>query len=309
MTGPAATQAETVLNGKLGELLIARHPRWNEHNLFIDSTHVLRDHPAEKIDVLVVSDGGQPVAVEAKFGRNASQLKRQVEARLGKVVRVNSLPIETGVSVVYPDGLTSGGLEPSPLRFAVHQGQPDGTATRWPARDDEWLSGTVDDLADTVELLSLSERMVREGESRLEEGVRAGSTRLRSLAEGTDVEDHIGQVLHQEPGEQTCRMAIAILTNAFIFHRAVEGHPGIPRVKEVMGMRGTPSHRRVLEVWERILAVNYWPVFSIASEILTWIPERIANPVLAFVNDVASDLVAFRGRHLPRPGGSHVPRR
>ena len=151
----------------------------------------------------------------------------------------------------------------------------------------------MDDLADTVELLSLSERMVREGESRLEEGVRAGSARLRSLAEGTDVEDRIGQVLHQEPGEQTCRMAVAILTNAFIFHRAVEGHPGIPRMREVLGMRGTPSHRRVLEVWERILEVNYWPVFSIASEILTWIPERIANPVLAFVNEVASDLVDF----------------
>ena len=293
MTGPAAIQAETVLNGKLGELLIARHPRWNEHNVFIDSTHVLRDHAAEQIDVLVVSDGGQPVAVEAKFGRNASQLRQQVEARLGKVVGVNALPIETGVSVVYPDRLTSGGLEQAPLRFAVHQDQPDGTATRWPERDDEWLSGTVDDLADTVELLSLSERMVREGESRLEEGVRAGSARLRSLAEGTDVEDRIGQVLHQEPGEQTCRMAVAILTNAFIFHRAVEGHPGIPRMREVLGMRGTPSHRRVLEVWERILEVNYWPVFSIASEILTWIPERIANPVLAFVNEVASDLVDF----------------
>ncbi|MYC63303.1 MAG: hypothetical protein F4X16_10820 [Caldilineaceae bacterium SB0661_bin_34] len=35
MTGPSATQAETVLNGKLGDLLIARHPRWNEHNVFI----------------------------------------------------------------------------------------------------------------------------------------------------------------------------------------------------------------------------------------------------------------------------------
>ncbi len=76
MTGPAAVQAETVLNGKLGELLIARHPRWNEHNVFIDSTRVLRDHEAEKIDVLVVAGGGQLVAVEAKFRRDASQLKR-----------------------------------------------------------------------------------------------------------------------------------------------------------------------------------------------------------------------------------------
>ena len=293
MTGPSATQAETVLNGKLGELLIARHPRWNEHNVFIDSTQVLRGHEAEKIDVLVVADGGQPVAVEAKFSRNASQLRRQVESRLGKVVKVNSLHIETGVSVVYPDGLTSGGLEQARFQFAVHQSQPDGTAARWPEQDNEWLTGTMDDLADTVELLSLSERMVREGETRLEEGVRAGSMRLRTRAEGTDVEDRIGQVLHQEPGEQTCRMAIAILTNAFIFHRAVEGHPGIPRMEETQGMDGTPSRSRVLGVWEQILQINYWPIFSIASEILTWIPERIANPVLKFVNDVASDLVDF----------------
>ena len=136
MTGPSATQAETVLNGKLGELLIARHPRWNEHNVFIDSTQVLRGHEAEKIDVLVVADGGQPVAVEAKFSRNASQLRRQVESRLGKVVKVNSLHIETGVSVVYPDGLTSGGLEQARFQFAVHQSQPDGTAARWPEQDD-----------------------------------------------------------------------------------------------------------------------------------------------------------------------------
>ena len=173
MTGPLATQVETVLNGKLGELFIARHPRWNEHNVFIDATRVLRDHEAEKIDVLVVADGGQPVAVEAKFRRNAPQLRRQVEGCLGKVVKVNPLPIETGVSVVYPDGLTSGDLEQARLRFAMHQGQPDSTAARWPERDAEWLSGTMDDLADIVELLSLSERMVQEG-------VRAGSMRLHT---------------------------------------------------------------------------------------------------------------------------------
>ena len=34
--------------------------------------------------------------------------------------------------------------------------------------------------------------------------------RLRSRAEGTDVEDRIGQVLHQEPGEQTCRRAAVL---------------------------------------------------------------------------------------------------
>ena len=71
------------------------------------------------------------MAVEAKFRRNVSQLKRQVEARLGKVGRVNSLPIETGVSVVYPDGLTSGELEQVRLWFAAHQVRKDLDAALW----------------------------------------------------------------------------------------------------------------------------------------------------------------------------------
>ena len=173
MTGPSATQAETVLNGKLGELLINRHPRWNEHNVFIDSTHVLRDHPAEKIDVLVAADGGQPVAIEAKFKPNASQLRKQVEGRLGKVVKANGLEIEAAVSVVCPEGLSAGQLERAELSLAIHQAQPDGTATRWPEQDGTWLSGTVDDVADVVEVLTLSERLVQEGGNPIVRG-RAG---------------------------------------------------------------------------------------------------------------------------------------
>ena len=191
-----------------------------------------------------------------------------MEARLGKVVKVNSLYIEAGVSVVYPDGLTAGALEQAPLQFAVHQGQVSGSATRWPALIDKWLSGTVDDLADAIELLSLSERLVGEGETRLEEGVRAGSTRLRNLAEGTDIEDRFGQVLHQEPGEQTCRMAIAILTNAFIFHRAVEGHPDIPRTEATKGISGDS----VLETGSGDLGTNS------QDQLLAHLQHRPRNP-------------------------------
>ena len=181
MPSTAPAQAETVLNGKLGELLINRHPRWNEGNVFIDSSRVLRNSEAEKIDVLVAADGGQPVAIEAKFKPNASQLRKQVEGRLGKVVKANGLEIEAAVSVVYPEGLSAGQLERAELSLAIHQARPDGTATRWPEQDGTWLSGTVDDVADVVEVLTLSERLVQEGETRLSEGVQVGSKQLQCL--------------------------------------------------------------------------------------------------------------------------------
>ena len=287
-------QAETVLNGKLGELLINRHPRWNEGNVFIDSSRVLRNSEAEKIDVLVAADGGQPVAIEAKFKPNASQLRKQVEGRLGKVVKANGLEIEAAVSVVYPEGLSAGQLERAELSLAIHQARPDGTATRWPEQDGTWLSGTVDDVADVVEVLTLSERLVQEGETRLSEGVQVGSKQLSALSENTDVERTIGEVLHQEAGEQTTRMAVAILTNAFVFHRAVEGQEGVPFVDETFPpSRRSPVRERTLQAWGKILDINYWPIFSIASNILDWIPDRIANPVLQTVNEVAGDLVDF----------------
>ena len=114
------------------------------------------------------------------------------------------------------------------------------------------------------------------------------------MSENTNVERKIGEVLHQEAGEQTTRMAVAILTNAFVFHRAVEGQEGVPFVDETFppSLR-SPVRERTMQAWGKILEINYWPIFSIARNILDRIPDRIANPVLKTVNEVAGDLVDF----------------
>ena len=58
--------------------------------MFIDPAHVLRDLPAEKINLLRVSDEGQRMTVDPKYGRSSSHLKGQVEV------------------VADPDGLSAG---------------------------------------------------------------------------------------------------------------------------------------------------------------------------------------------------------
>ncbi len=63
----------------------------------------------------------------------------------------------------------------------------------------------------------------------LEEGVSQAATHLRTAME-TDRPEVLAKVaeeLHQEDGEQTSRMAMAIVANALTVHTAIAGTFGI----------------------------------------------------------------------------------
>ena len=285
-------QREEILNAELGKLLIARHPSWSESNVHIDSTHTIRGQSGLKIDVLVENPVGQPVAMETKFdaSRVGTALREQVEDRIGLTIDQTGSVIESGISVVYPPGLTGSGVAGARLRYAVHQLAGGDTVTRWPERDDEWIEGSVDDLADAVEVVSLSEKRIREGEQLLSHGVQDASSLLEALGRGTAFGAAIAEVLHQEQSQQTTRMSVAIVVNAFVFHYAIEGQADIPPVSGGSGRRGFVKSR-VLKTWETILEVNYWPIFSIAKDVLEVVPARLANPLLDKAHEVAEELL------------------
>ena len=100
------------------------------------------------------------------------------------------------------------------------------------------------------------------------------------------------ETLCQEAGEQTARMAMAILANALTFQTMLAGVHEI-RTLDTLRRRGVLPKAPVLREWERILKVNYWPIFHVAREVLIPIPDRVAaaaaRPTCA---DVASELEA-----------------
>ena len=284
-------QREEILNGELGRLLIDQHPAWSERNVYIDSTDTIREHSGLKIDVLVENPGGQPVAIETKFEAAGvgTALQQQIADRIGLTINHSGNTIEAGVSVVYPSDLTSSGLRNADLRYAVHQLGEDDSVKRWP-EEGEWIVGSINDLADAVEVVSLSEKRIMQGEEVLSNGVHDASAPLESSAQGTSFNADLAAVLHQEEGEQTTRMAAAIIVNAFVFHYAIEGHHDIPDVSAGCGKSGFLK-RRVQKTWDAILDVNYWPIFSIAKDILQTVPTRLANPLLDAANNVAEQLL------------------
>ena len=161
---------------------------------------------------------------------------------------------------------------------------------RWPRAG--WIQGGVDDLAECVEHVSLSEQRVRRGLDLLEDAVSVTANDLRHLTENRspNVLHEMATILRQEDCEQTTRMATAILLNAFIFQAAIAGDHGIENPSSLRDRRGRASKPLVLDSWRDVLEINYWPIFKIALELLERIPDRDAGHVLNRLIQTSSEL-------------------
>ena len=259
---------EPQANGALARVLRARHPNWNDQTLYTERTNVIQEGTGKQPDIVVAAPRRQPVILETEFDP-AITVDQDATSRLGKHLLSTGEEIEGVLSVVLPESLKTADLEAidgAEFRYAKHYLNSSGKSVRWPAGSN-WLVGGVNDLADAVEYMSLWERQLARGTVVLEQVVRNAAGRLARHAED-DALAKIATDLHQEAGEQTERMASAICVSAFVFDAAIERQPGIPPVP----LSGSIDKGRLLGTWNTILAINYWPVFSIARNILSELP-------------------------------------
>ena len=287
-TGPR--KPETLVNGELASALRKRHPRWDRESLVAESTGVLRSEQ-KRPDILVLEAGRWPVAVETEF-EPARTVDADALARIGAHVARTGEPIEGVIAVRLPASLKTNpgaNVETARFEYAAHFLDAGGNPERHPASG--WIEGGVDELADAIEHLGLSERRLAQGTQLLERIVAETAGRL---AEGVpeNVLADMARVLHQSPGGQTWRMAGAILTSAFVFHAAIDGQPEIPRIQPLL-----PPNRltqsKLLTAWTEILKVNYWPIFSIARAIAEPMPARGFAAAMAPVRSGVEDLAAI----------------
>lgn len=259
--------------------------------MHIEEKGIIRGHPSWSPDLLIESQGGQPVVVEAKRHENSGEnVAERVESRLDELLETSGEKIEAGISLVYPRNLRAEDVKSATFSYAVHQIDADGNVVRWPLHQREFKTGNLLELADVIETVTLSLRLISHSERLLRDSIADASYYLLSKSKGTSLGQELANVLHQEPSEQTIRMAVAILVNAFVFHYAIEGTDSrVPKLSETRTESGMSSPRTV-NVWRRILQLNYWPVFSIARDLLQCIPEQFAEELLERVVDSAERL-------------------
>ncbi len=287
---------EIAFNLELSNVLRDKHPRWRDRTS-AEQTNVFRES-ARQPDVVIRPPGGVPVVLETEY-EPARGVEEDARKRLGSSLKYAGDQIEQTIAVRVPKDLSQAPqaelkhrIEGAEFRYCIYSLQAADAVIRWPTSG--WLVGDIDDLATCIENVALSERLLAQGTHILEQSIREAAGKLRESA-GTNALASIANSLHQEDGEQTSRMAMAIVANALVVHTAIVQAHDIATIDQLrIPGRSDVSKSRLLECWQHILDdINYYPIFRIASDLLLPIPDAAANAVLNRLAQAASDLAGL----------------
>ena len=92
--------------------------------------------------------------------------------------------------------------------------------------------------------------------------------------------------------DQTARISGAIIVNALLFQERIAGHPdyqgkGIPFILDIGGKFAENRKSKALAAWKKILAINYWPIFDAAIQIIDVLTAFPAGEVLRILAKAA----------------------
>ena len=285
--------SEATVNAALAEALRGKHPLWRD-SLGVEQSAVFAENRALRPDIVVCPQDAQPVVVETEF-EPAGTVERDAAGRLG-LKPVDGERLEQVIAVRLPADLLHGEADlpqrvaEAKFGYCVLSGEP-SAPSRWPAKG--WLAGGVDDLARCMEQAMTSARLVEQGIAVLEQGVRAAALAVERQAQagGSHLPAHLGEVLNQEPGTQTTRMAMTIVANALLFQDAIATAHKLPSMSELIALPERRWRMAVLDTWRRVLAeINYWPIFRLATDLLVPFDGRTGTAALRPLVRAAEEL-------------------
>ena len=130
----------------------------------------------------------------------------------------------------------------------------------------------------------------------LDKGVRLAGSRLYQ-SPGTV--DRVSRIFGAEPGDETANMAALVITNAMVFQDRLARNDAYYQPVKAAMRNGRFSSISLLQAWENILSVDYYPIFSMARDVVAELSEMEAPGVLEECAQTASELLGTGavGRH------------
>ena len=294
--------SEQAINIELGNQLAKMLPGFSK--IEAERTKVLAKKPGKRPDISITGQGRAPVIIEAEF-EPAINVEEEAKGRLKVRLKNQSLPVEAVIALIYPHELRQATnlkseLAKACLRYRVFYANND----RFPEHG--WLEGSIIDLADLIDLVAVPKSAFDRAVDILIAGINGAVSVLENSA-AIYLTDEIFSLLgladviqtqripeakkRELKNTQTRRIAGAILANALIFHERIAGvHKHIQPIDHVCGRFVANPKQDTLKAWENILAINYWPIFDAAKNIIHLLPAREASQILEILKNAAESI-------------------
>lgn len=301
--GDAMPTTEHTINDALALVLRSGRRLWRDPGIVRSENTGMLQGGTKRPDILVLEPYVSPVVIETEVAP-ATTVEPEARSRLGEHVSTTGRAILSSIALRLPKRLIS--LDGTHLRdalasatdyeMALFTGDAPDKATRWP--HNQWIKGGIVDLSIMAQAASVPPQIIDQAADELTTGINAAAGLLAEVAhQYPGAVEKIADELRQEKGEQTLRMAAAILANACVFQESLAGGPGnLQAVMSLDALKGAGSLTKygLLSEWGKILQVNYWSIFDIARRLLEHIPGPVGGQVVKTLARTAARLLEHR---------------
>ena len=257
-------------------------------------------------DILIEKTDGWAIVIEAEVA-NHHQAEVEAQSRLNRTLTSTGRGVHAAVALVYPMSLRKfqgkalrEALDTAQFEYALFVAESETAHSRFPATG--WISGDVAELSLLLHRSTMPGWRIDALADVLERGVVQASGRLStSHPHGTPLGQRMAEILGQtdDADGQTRRMAMTVMVDALVFHGALSGSgmqiPATParsvRSPSYFRHEGAFRPTGLLDEWELILRVNYWPIFHTSRSILRELPPRLAADLLDLLWRTAEELI------------------
>ena len=271
-------QSEDTITVKFVDIL---EPLRNTWKIEPQNTQTFLDN-RRKPDFTVKEKGRSPIVAEVKIdGTNRPDISGENQAKRHLGRRLASYEIVTAAMAVrFPyrfrdipnRDLTDEIRRAKDLHYVLLDVKDDVLQGIRRLPNAGWIQGSVLDIATALRIGAMPTSRVENAARDLEHGVDEAAKLLEdAIEERPEIGQQIEGILHQESCLQTSRMAMLIITNAFVFQSALARKPGLEKVPALGQLRAINERLNalhILEAWDRIYKVNYRPIFDVATKLV-----------------------------------------
>ena len=299
----AMATTEHTINDMIALLLRGTRFAWRgEEVVRSETTGLLAEAGGLRPDIMVLEPFTAPVVIETEL-LPAQTVEEEALGRLGARLSDSEARILSAIALRLPqrfrdlqgESLKQAIAAASDLEFAHLAGRASDQVTRYP--QEGWLRGGLHELSMLTQSATMPSFLVEEAATILEIGVNAAAYILKEIElVQPGVIQKISVQLNQEDSVQTRRMAMTILINAFMFYESLASGTGIlGHIRSYDELRAEAPNARKHELlleWDKILEVNYWPIFDISQRILTPIPPGFSGQLVERLAHTARGLAS-----------------